>query len=44
MRVLIIGGGNIGRGIATHLASGGNELTLFDIDSGKAEASASELG
>jgi NAD(P)-dependent dehydrogenase (short-subunit alcohol dehydrogenase family) len=44
MRVLIIGGGNMGRGIATRLASGGNELTLFDIDSAKAEAIASELG
>jgi 8-hydroxy-5-deazaflavin:NADPH oxidoreductase len=44
MRVLIIGAGNMGRGIATRLASGGNELTLFDIDPGKSEAIASELG
>jgi predicted dinucleotide-binding enzyme len=44
MRVLIIGTGNMGRGIATRLVAGGNEITLFDIDTAKAEALATELG
>lgn len=44
MRVLIIGAGNMGRGIATRLAAGGNEITLFDVDPAKSEALATELG
>jgi len=44
MRVLIIGAGNMGRGIATRLVAGGNEITLFDVDPAKAEALATDLG
>lgn len=44
MHVLIIGAGNMGRGIATRLAAGGNEITLYDVDPSKAEALATELG
>lgn len=44
MRVLIIGSGNMGRGIATRLLAGGNDLTLFDIDGKAAERLAAELG
>jgi light-regulated signal transduction histidine kinase (bacteriophytochrome) len=32
MRVLIIGAGNMGRGIATRMLAGGNEITFFDVD------------
>ena len=44
MRVLIIGAGNMGRGIATRLVVGRNEVTLHDVDPTKAEALAAELG
>jgi 8-hydroxy-5-deazaflavin:NADPH oxidoreductase len=44
MRVLIIGAGNMGRGIATRMLAGGNEITFFDVDPAKAEALASDLG
>lgn len=44
MRVLIIGAGNMGRGIATRLAAGGNEITIYDLDTAKAEELATELG
>ncbi|HEX7977875.1 MAG TPA: NAD(P)-binding domain-containing protein [Gemmatimonadaceae bacterium] len=44
MHVLIIGAGNMGRGIATRLAAGGNALTLFDVDPARSEAIASDLG
>lgn len=44
MHVLIIGAGNMGRGIATRLVAGGNEITLYDVDAAKAEALATELG
>jgi 8-hydroxy-5-deazaflavin:NADPH oxidoreductase len=44
VRVLIIGAGNMGRGIATRLLAGGNEITFFDVDPAKSEALASELG
>jgi hypothetical protein len=44
MRVLIIGAGNMGRGISTRLVTGGNELTLYDADRAKAEALAAALG
>ena len=43
MRILIIGAGNMGRGIATRLVSGNNEITLYDVDGAKAEALAVEL-
>jgi predicted dinucleotide-binding enzyme len=32
MRVLIIGSGNMGRGIATRALSGGHQVTLYDIN------------
>lgn len=44
MRVLIIGAGNMGRGIATRLIAGGNAITLYDVDPAKTEALATELG
>lgn len=44
MRVLIIGAGNMGRGIATRLVAGGNEITLYDVDPARTEALATELG
>jgi 8-hydroxy-5-deazaflavin:NADPH oxidoreductase len=44
MRVLIIGAGNMGRGIATRMLAGNNEVTFFDVDSAKSEALASDLG
>jgi predicted dinucleotide-binding enzyme len=44
MRVLIIGAGSMGRGIARRLASGNNTITLFDVDPAKSEAVASDLG
>lgn len=44
MRVLIIGAGRMGRGIAIRVAAGGNDLTLFDVDPARSEAIASELG
>ena len=44
MRVLIIGAGNMGRGIATRLVAGGNEVALFDVDPAKSEALACEFG
>ncbi len=33
MKIVIVGGGAIGRLFASHLVRGGNELTLIDIDS-----------
>lgn len=33
MKIVIVGGGAIGRLFATHLVRGGNEMTLIDIDS-----------
>jgi NADPH-dependent F420 reductase len=44
MRVLIVGAGNMGRGIAIRLAAGGNEIILFDVEPAKSEALATELG
>jgi NADPH-dependent F420 reductase len=44
MNVTIIGTGNMGRGIATRLLAGGNEVTLLDSEVGKAEELARELG
>lgn len=44
MNVLIIGTGNMGRGIATRALAGGNRVTLHDEDGAKAQALATELG
>ena len=44
MNVLIIGAGNMGRGIATRLAAAKANLVIHDIDASKAQAIASELG
>lgn len=44
MRVLIIGSGNMGRGIATRALAGKHSVTLHDEDGGKAQALATELG
>lgn len=44
MRVLIIGCGNMGRGIATRVAAGKHVIMLYDIDSAAAEKLASDLG
>jgi 8-hydroxy-5-deazaflavin:NADPH oxidoreductase len=43
MRTLIIGAGNMGRGIATRLLAGGNDIVLHDIDSNAASELAAEL-
>ena len=44
MNILIIGTGNMGRGIATRAIAGGNTVTLYDEDGAKAQALATELG
>jgi NADPH-dependent F420 reductase len=44
MRILIIGCGNMGRGIAIRAAAGKHELVVFDIDSAASEKLASDLG
>ena len=44
MNVLIIGTGNMGRGIATRALAGKNGVTLYDEDASKAQALATELG
>jgi 8-hydroxy-5-deazaflavin:NADPH oxidoreductase len=44
VRVLIIGCGNMGRGIAVRAAAGKHELVLFDIDAAAAEKLATDLG
>lgn len=44
MRVLIIGTGNMGRGIATRAIAGKHSVTLHDEDGAKAQALAKELG
>lgn len=43
MNVLIIGAGDMGRGMATRLAAAKAAITLPDVDAGKAEALAAEL-
>ena len=43
MNVLIIGAGDMGRGIATRLANSNANLIIHDVDATKAEALASEL-
>jgi 8-hydroxy-5-deazaflavin:NADPH oxidoreductase len=43
MNILIIGVGNMGRGIATRALAGGNSVTLYDEDSTKADAQSKEL-
>lgn len=44
MNVLIVGAGNMGRGIATRLAAANAKLTIYDIDRAKAQAIATEVG
>lgn len=44
MDILIIGTGNMGRGIATRALAGKNTVTLYDEDGAKAQALAAELG
>lgn len=44
MNILIIGTGNMGRGIATRALAGKNTVTLYDEDGAKAQALAAELG
>jgi hypothetical protein len=44
MNILIIGTGNMGRGIATRALAGKNTVTLHDEDGTKAQALATELG
>src|SRR5687768_16353062 len=44
MNILIIGTGNMGRGIATRALAGKNTVTLYDEDGAKAQALATELG
>lgn len=44
MRVLIIGTGNMGHGIATRAIAGKHSVTLHDEDGAKAQALAKELG
>ena len=44
MNVLIIGAGNMGRGIATRLAAAKATITIHDIDSAKAQVLATEVG
>lgn len=43
MRTLIIGSGNMGRGIATRLLAGGNDVTLHDVDPQVATRLAADL-
>ncbi|GMV10708.1 MAG: NADP oxidoreductase [Gemmatimonadota bacterium] len=43
MRVLIIGTGSMGRGIATRLIAGGNDVTLFDQSPDAARTLAAQL-
>jgi len=44
MKVLIVGAGNMGRGIATRLAAAKARLTIYDIDGEKAQAIAKDVG
>ena len=44
MNILIIGTGNMGRGIATRALAGKNTVTVYDEDAAKAQALATELG
>lgn len=44
MNVLIIGAGNMGRGIATRLRAGGHQITVYDVDRDAAQKLAAELG
>lgn len=43
MNILIIGAGNMGRGIATKLATSGASLVIHDVDAAKARELATEL-
>lgn len=44
MKILIIGTGNMARGISTRLLAGGHEVQLYNPDQADAEQLASELG
>lgn len=44
MKVTIIGGGNMGRGIGTRAVAGGHDVQLVDRDPDEARALAGELG
>ncbi|MBA3853446.1 MAG: NADP oxidoreductase [Gemmatimonas sp.] len=44
MKILIVGSGNMGRGIATRAIAGKHSVTLHDEDGGKVQALAKELG
>lgn len=44
MHVLIIGAGNMGRGIATRLRAGGHQITVYDLDREAAQKLAAEPG
>jgi predicted dinucleotide-binding enzyme len=44
MKVLIVGAGNMGRGIATRLAAAKAKLTIYDIDGEKARVIAKDVG
>ena len=44
MRISIIGAGNMGRGIGTHVVAGKNEVELIDRNPDEARALADELG
>jgi len=44
MRVTIVGAGNMGRGIGTRLAAGGNEVELVDQNPEDSRTLAEELG
>jgi 8-hydroxy-5-deazaflavin:NADPH oxidoreductase len=44
MKVTIIGAGNMGRGIATRIVAGGNQVELIDQSPGDARALADDLG
>ena len=44
MKVLIVGAGNMGRGIATRMAAAKAKLTIYDIDRAKAQAIATDVG
>lgn len=43
MKILIIGSGNMGRGIATRAIAGKHSVSVYDEDGGKAQALATEL-
>jgi predicted dinucleotide-binding enzyme len=44
MKVLLVGAGNMGRGIATRLSAANAKFSIYDIDRAKAQSIASDLG